>query len=261
MPPSLLVIANWKMNPSTANAARSLAAATSSSLRGVRGVDLAIAAPFPYLDIVRRAAPNAKLAAQDAYPLASGPVTGAVSAPMLKDAGVRYAIVGHSERRRLFQESDEFINAKVKALLAVGITPVLAIGEQAQESQAVVPRAIVMQLRAALLGIAGRDIARVVVAYEPVWAISTTPGARPDTPDNATRRAIYIRKLLTQITGRKRAEGMCIIYGGSVNAKNAASFIARDIRGMEGMLVGGTSLKVDEFRTLLRSLSALKRRA
>ncbi|RJQ37346.1 triose-phosphate isomerase [Candidatus Parcubacteria bacterium] len=257
---SLLVIANWKMNPPTAKAARSLAAAVASALRGARGIELVIAPPFPYLDAVRRAAPRAKLAAQDAYPLASGPVTGAVSAAMLKDAAVRYTIVGHSERRRLFQESDGFINAKIRALLAAGITPVLAIGEQAQESQAVVPKAIATQLRAGLAGIAARDIARVVVAYEPVWAISTTPGAKPDTPDNATRRAIYIRKLLVQMIGRKRAEGVRIIYGGSVNAKNAATFIARDIRGMEGMLVGGASLKPDEFRVLVRSVAAIKRR-
>src|SRR3989344_6914589 len=174
-----LSIANWKMNPSTRRAARDLAFRVGRSVRRVRGVDVAIAPPFPFLEAVRNAARNVLLAGQDVFSRPAGPFTGAVSPLILRDLGVSYCIVGHSERRRHFGETDESVREKVKALLAAGITPVIAIGEEGTEANAVVPKAIATELHGALAGISRRLLRSVVVAYEPVWAISTNPGARP----------------------------------------------------------------------------------
>lgn len=256
-----LIIANWKMNPRTRRAARELAAHAGRVLRRMRGVEVALAVPFPFLETVRRAAGHVRLAAQDVFSKPEGPFTGAVSPPMLRDFSVSYCIVGHSERRRHFGETDASVNQKVKALLAAGITPVVAIGEDTSEANAVVPKTLAIQLHGALHGIPRRLVRRVVVAYEPVWAISTNPNARPDTPDNATRRAIYIRKLLAKMAGIAVANNMRILYGGSANARNAAGFIADDIRGMDGLLVGGASIRADEFDALIRSVGLRRRRA
>lgn len=255
-----LIIANWKMNPASREAARDLAGRVGRSVRGARGVEVAIAPPFPFLETVRKAARNIRLAAQDVFSRPAGPFTGAVSPSMLRDLGVSYCIIGHSERRRHFGETDTAVNGKARALLAVGITPIIAIGEEAQEANAVVPKAIATELHGALAGIPRRLLRRIVIAYEPVWAISTNPGARPDTPDSAARRAIYIRKILAKIAGARIADGIRILYGGSANAKNAAGFLANDIRGMDGLLVGGASLQADEFVALVRAVAVRRRR-
>ena len=251
-----LVVANWKMNPTSLRAAEALARRIAVGLGGVSGVEVAIAPPFPYLAMVGRVTRRRTvLAAQDAWAGAGGAYTGAVSPPMLRDLGVRYVILGHSERRRFFGEDDGLINRKVKAVLAAGLIPIIAIGEEHRESEAVTPTLLAHQLSRTLDGIPRRRLRAVVVAYEPVWAISTTPGAHPDTPDNATRRAIYIRKLLVKIAGPSVADTIRIIYGGSATAKNASSFLANDIRGMEGLLVGGASLDAEEFIKIVKSVA------
>ena len=249
-----LVIANWKMNPSSARAARALFGELRRRLARLRGVEVAVAPPFPYLGLTRGARPFA-LAAQDTFWEPSGAYTGEVSPAMLADLGVRYVLVGHSERRRIFGDDDAAVNRKLGALLKAGLRPVLAIGEERHESREVVPSKLAAELGRALEGIFRHDLPRVVIAYEPVWAISTTPGARSDTPDHATSRAIYIRKLLTKLAGRRTADRIRIIYGGSVSANNAAGFISRDIRGMEGLLVGGASLDAEEFIKIVRSVA------
>lgn len=253
-----LVIANWKLYPPTRREALRLARAIAAGTRGTR-VAVAIAPPFPYLEAIRTRAPNLTLCAQDSFWEPAGAYTGEVSASMLRDLGVRYCLVGHSERRRLFGEDDATVNRKVRGLLRAGITPVIAIGEGARESREVVPPMIADQLARAIAGIPKPSLRRIVIAYEPVWAISTTPRATPDTPDNATRRAIYIRKLLTKHLGARTANAVRIIYGGSVNAKNAAAFLAADIRGMEGLLVGGASRSAEAFVAIVRAVAALHR--
>ncbi len=254
-----LIIANWKVNPVSAAAARGLFGRIGRGLARARGVEVAVAPPFPYLPLLRPGR-KVKLAAQDVFWEERGAYTGEVSAPMLRDLGVSYVIIGHSERRRIFGEGDEAINRKVRAVLKAGLVPVVAIGEEALESNEVVPQELARQLSQALLGIASPKLAGAVVAYEPVWAISTRPGSRPDTPDNATRRALYIRKLIMKMLPRRTADTIRVIYGGSVNAKNGAQFISRDIRGMEGLLVGGASLNPKEFVEIVRSVSRAARR-
>lgn len=249
-----LIIANWKMNPASRAAVRGLFGNIRRGLATVRGVEVVIAPPFPYLALFRPSG-KVKLAAQDVFWEERGAYTGEVSPRMLKDLGVRYVIIGHSERRRIFGEGGEVINRKVRAVLEAGLIPVVAIGEEALASNEVVPQELARQLSQALLGIPPKKLAGAVVAYEPVWAISTRPGSRSDTPDNATRRAIYIRKLLMKMLSPRTADTIRVIYGGSVNAKNGAEFISPDIRGMEGLLVGGASLNPKEFVEIVRSVS------
>ena len=252
-----LVIANFKMNPSTLSATRALIRAIERGVRRTRNVECGIAPPTAFLLGTRKHLSRSLLGAQNVAPVASGAWTGEVSARMLADVGVRFVIIGHSERRRLFGETDERINQKVRMAVAARLSPVVAIGEEQAESEAVVPPAIARQLTLAIEGIPRRSLAHLVVAYEPVWAIGT---GRADTPDNATRRAIYIRKLLVKLLGARIATSVRILYGGSVTAKNARAFIAEDIRGMDGLLVGGASLAAREFVSIVESVGAAARR-
>ena len=156
----------------------------------------------------------------------------------------------------MFGETDEIINRKIKIVMKAGLIPILAIGEETPDAHDVVPRILQDQLTHGLQGIPKRALGRLVVAYEPVWAIGT---GKADTPDNATRRAIYIRKILTKFAGAGVAQKIRILYGGSVTSKNAASFIASDIRGMDGLLVGGASLKAEEFVKIVESVARARR--
>jgi len=253
------IVANWKMNPVNERAARVLFGRVRSKISGVRGVEIAIAPPFPYLAF-GRSSRSFRLAGQDVFWENAGAYTGEISPAMLKDLGVRYVLLGHSERRRLLGEVDEMINRKVRATLNARLIPIIAVGEETRESQEAVPPVLAQQIAAALKDIPRRMLRGIIIAYEPVWAISTMPGAKFDTPDHATRRAIYIRKILTKILGVRVADTVRIIYGGSVRAKNAGDFLAHDIRGMEGLLVGGASLDADEFAAIVRSVGVESRR-
>lgn len=253
MIPKLLIIANWKMNPPTLREAEKLFFDVWSEVRKIKKAEVVICPPFLWLESIRKRYNKALiLGAQDVFWETSGAYTGEISPPMLKNAGVKCVIIGHSERRGVLGESDEMVNKKVKAAVKSGLTAVLAVGEELKESQEVVPPVIASQIHKGLAGVTKSQIENIVIAYEPVWAIGT---GQADTPDNATRRAIYVRKILVKIVGRARAEKMRIIYGGSVTAKNAASFISRDIRGMDGLLVGGASLKAEEFVAIVRAVS------
>jgi triosephosphate isomerase len=171
---------------------------------------------------------------------------------MLKYLGVKAVLIGHSERRRFFGETDEIIHQKIKMTLGAGLRPILAIGEELPDSHDVVPRVLADQLTRSLTGIPKKKLSHLIVAYEPVWAIGS---GKADTSDNATRRAIYIRKLLTKLLGNRIADRIPILYGGSVTSKNAASFLVDDIRGMDGLLVGGASLRAEEFLAIARAIS------
>lgn len=247
-----LIVANWKMNPPTESSALGLARDIERGVAPFRSVAVVIAPPFPFLAAVRRVLKRTHLGAQNVFPAPGSASTGEVSPAMLRDLRVRYVIIGHSERRRVLGESDEIINQKLKACLKARLVPILAIGEALPDSQAVVPTVLFQQLSGALRGISKRELRGAVVAYEPVWAIGT---GQADTPDNATRRAIYIRKLLTRLVGRRIADTIRVLYGGSVTAKNAAAFFNRDIRGMEGLLVGGASLRPAEFIQIVASVA------
>lgn len=248
-----LLIANWKMNPASAKEAANLARSIRKGLAGRSRVAIIVAPPFPFLSEVRSIlGQNISVAAQDVAPFPTGAYTGAVSATMLKYLGVKAVLIGHSERRRFFGETDEIIHQKIKMTLKAGLRPILAIGEELSDSHDVVPQVLADQLARSLAGIPKKKLSHLVVAYEPVWAIGS---GKADTPDNATRRAIYIRKLLTKLLGNSIAARIPILYGGSVTSKNVASFLVDDIRGMDGLLVGGASLRADEFLSIVRVIS------
>lgn len=252
-----LVIGNFKMNPASLAKASELMRRIAAGISGQRGVEVLIAPPFPYLAAGRGMGRKAGLAAQDVFWENAGAYTGEVSPLMLRDLGVRAVIVGHSERRRILGETDEMVNKKVRAVLKARLMPIIAIGEESREAEDVVPPVLFEQLSRALAIIPKQQLRGIAVAYEPVWAIGT---GRADTADNAARRAIYIRKLLTKILGVRVANTIRVLYGGSVTSKNAASFISRDIRGMEGLLVGGASLDADEFVKIAESVAVGRQR-
>lgn len=249
-----LIIANWKMNPPTVKEAVLLAHGIERGASRYRNVEVIVAPPFHFLMSLGRVLKRVHLGAQDSAWAEAGPYTGEVSWLQLQSIGVRHVIVGHSERRLHMGETDDMIQKKVDALLRHGMTPIVCIGERMRIGNDI-PAVVGDQLKTALNGIARRVVKNLVVAYEPIWAISTVPGARPDTPDNAFRTKVYIQKILTGLYGRAAAQAVRIIYGGSVRSENAAPFLKEG--KMDGALVGGASLDSGEFIRIIHASSTI----
>jgi triosephosphate isomerase len=212
-----------------------------NALAGFNSFDIYIAPVFVALDRVREvvSSSNIKLAAQNMYYEDSGAFTGEVSPKMLKELGVQAVIIGHSERRRIFGETDELINKKIKKTLAEGLTPIFCIGETLEERQKGLTFCVLeKQVREGLYGLNADDVKKVVIAYEPVWAIGTGVVA---TPEQAQEAHEFVRLLLAKMFGEEVAESVTILYGGSVTPENFFGlFVKPDI---DGALVGGASLK------------------
>jgi triosephosphate isomerase len=212
-----------------------------NALAGFNSFDIYIAPVFVALDRVREvvSSSNIKLAAQNMYYEDSGAFTGEVSPKMLKELGVQTVIIGHSERRRIFGETDELINKKIKKALAEGLTPIFCIGETLEERQKGLTFCVLeKQVREGLYGINAEEVKRVVIAYEPVWAIGTGVVA---TPEQAQEAHEFVRSLLAKIYSDEVAQSVTILYGGSVTPENFFGlFVKPDI---DGALVGGASLK------------------
>ncbi len=249
-----LIIANWKANPDSPGRAVSLARSIECGIARYRNVEVVIAPPYPFLLPVARVLRKSKLGAQDTSWHDTGPFTGEVSWHHLKHMGVKYVIVGHSERKIYFGESDSMINKKVQVLLQHGLIPILCIGER-ERGGGEIPIMVGEQLKKALAGVRRNFIKNLVVAYEPIWAISTMPDARPDTPDNAFRAMVYIRRVISNLYDRKTADLVRVIYGGSVKSKNISLFLKEG--RMEGALVGGASLKAQEFAEIVAEASII----
>ena len=252
-----LIIANWKMNPASVREASALADHTEAAVRAAKNVEAVVAPPFPYFHAVKNEIRYVKLGAQNVWWTDEGPYTGEVSWRQLKQFGVQYVIVGHSERRIHAHEGDVMINRKIHVLLEHGIAPILCIGEQERESNNI-PETVGAELKAALENVKRSMIKKLIVAYEPIWAISTTSGSKPDTPANAFQAMVFIRKVISSLYGRAESDGVRVIYGGSVKASNIVSFLVEG--KMQGALVGGASLKPKEFREILRNVNNLKSR-
>ena len=236
------IAGNWKMNTSKAEAV-ALAKDLVEQLKGKPNKYM-IAPPFVYLDAVSQVVKgsNIILGAQDVASTGNGAHTGEVSAEMLKDIGVQAVIIGHSERRHEIGESDMLINAKVRKALASGLDVVLCIGELLSEREEGKAESVcAFQLDAGLSGVTAAEMARVTIAYEPVWAIGTGKTA---TSDQAEEVCAAIRECIREIYGEATGEAIRIQYGGSVNAKTAADLFAKP--NIDGGLVGGASLK-EEF--------------
>ena len=249
----ILIVANWKSNPDSTHGAVSLARAVESAHARFRRVRVIVAPPFPFIESVRAVLKSVHVAAQDVF-WDKGPFTGEVSPHQLKSLGVRYVIIGHSERRMYGGETDDRIQKKLAAALAKGISPIVCVGERERNGKDI-PALVGDQIRKALSGIPARLVSRVIIAYEPVWAISTNSGATPDTPENAFRAKMYIRRVLTDIAGQKKARGIPILYGGSVSPANITSFLQDG--EMDGALVGGASIDPKQFSDILRIVSRL----
>jgi len=236
-----LCVGNWKMHGTLAEA-RALAAAVRDGLKRPRGVEVVLCPPFTALAAVAEilGAGPLRLGAQNCHWEASGAHTGEVSPVMLADVGCRYVLVGHSERRREMGETDQQVNLKVQAALAHGLTPILCVGETADERrQGLTFTTVEGQLRA---GLAADAVARIVLAYEPVWAIGTGVNA---TPAQAAEVHGYLRGLLSELGSKETAGSIRILYGGSVKADNADSLAAEP--EIDGVLVGGASLNAQGF--------------
>jgi triosephosphate isomerase len=234
-----LVVGNWKMNGGLAANAGLLGEITSGWTR-LPGRELAVCVPYPYLMQAQAALSSTPIAwgAQDVSEHAAGAYTGEVSAGMLVEFGCRYAIVGHSERRAYFCDSDGVVAAKAKAALAAGITPIVCVGETLAEREAGTTEEVVLRQIDAVLEQVGRDASRMVVAYEPVWAIGT---GRTATPIEAQAVHATLRARLA----KRGVEQVPLLYGGSVKADNAQALF--EMADIDGGLIGGASLKSPEF--------------
>lgn len=250
-----IIIANWKMNPESREAARALASATDAAASKAASVNVAVAPPFPYLGEVAAALKHASLGAQDVFWEKQGAYTGEVSARQLKDAGASHVIVGHSERRMYLGETDEMIGRKTRAALEEGMTAVVCVGERERDG-AQTPSVVASQTRAALAGLKRSMLKRLIIAYEPVWAISTSRNTRGAcSPDDMFRARLIIEKTIAGLFGDQASRSVRIIYGGSVDKDNIAAALA-DGR-MDGALVGGASLDPDAFAEILRRAAAV----
>ena len=239
-----LVAGNWKMNGSVA-ANDALVRAVIAGMK-VAGCTVAVCVPAPYLAQVQmlRHGSGLELGAQDVSAHEQGAYTGEVSAAMLKEFGVRYAIVGHSERRQYHGESDQLVADKAKATLAHGITPIVCVGETLADREAGRTEEVVKRQLAAVIHTNGHCISEIVVAYEPVWAIGT---GRTATPEQAQQVHAVLRAQLKAATAHP--ERIAILYGGSMNAANAASLLAQP--DIDGGLIGGASLKAPDFLQII----------
>ncbi len=247
-----IVGGNWKQNTNRATAVQ-LAQDVATGLASVRGVEVAVFPPFPYLlavgEVLRKTGSAVALGAQDVYHQPDGAYTGEVSIAMLKDCGVSIVLTGHSERRHVLREIDDLINRKTQAVLSAGLRCILCIGETLDQRRAGETDAInETQVRLALAGVPKDHLANLIIAYEPVWAIGTGQNA---TPHDAQAAHASIRAVIADLFGSSIAAAIRIQYGGSVKSANAAVLLAG--ADVDGALVGGASLDAAEFASIVRA--------
>ena len=245
-----IVAGNWKMNKNTAEAVE-LVNGLKTLVADVKGVEAVVCPPFTLLSEVKKAlaGSNVKLGAQNMHTEEKGAFTGEISPAMLKDVGVEYVILGHSERREYFKESNEFINKKVKTAIKFGLTPILCVGEKLEEREAGTTEKVVREhVVEGFKDLTKEDAVKVVIAYEPVWAIGTGKTA---TPDQAQEVHAFIRKLLAEIYDEATAAEITIQYGGSMNDANAKELMAKP--DIDGGLIGGASLIAEKFAVVIKS--------
>ncbi|PIQ87299.1 MAG: triose-phosphate isomerase [Candidatus Omnitrophica bacterium CG11_big_fil_rev_8_21_14_0_20_45_26] len=239
-----LIVGNWKMYKSISEAT-TLINAIKAGVRAATEVNIAVCVPFTALQAANEALQGSKidLGAQNMHYESEGAFTGEISPLMLKEVGCRYVILGHSERRQHFKESDELINKKVLAALKYSFIPIVCIGETLEQREARQAFEVVKkQFEGSLAHLEAKDLERIVIAYEPVWAIGTGKTA---TPEQAEQMHSYIRRLLIEKYGDDTASKVRILYGGSVKPDNITQLMEKP--NLDGALVGGASLKAESF--------------
>ena len=243
-----IIAGNWKMNKTPEEAAELVRELV--PLVADAEAEVVVCPPFVCLDAVRKetAGSNIKLGAQNVHFEKSGAYTGEISADMLLAMGVEYVIIGHSERRQYFGETDCTVNKRAKAALAAGLKPIICVGESLEEREKGVTNELVgMQTKLALQGIPAEEVDKVVIAYEPIWAIGTGKTA---TAAEANETIGAIRKAIAQVYGEEVASKVRIQYGGSMNPKNASELMAQS--EIDGGLIGGASLKAEDFSKVVK---------
>jgi triosephosphate isomerase len=244
-----IVAANWKMNKTIGDGV-DLADEVKRGLADLDSADIVLCPPFTALksvgDLLRYG--NIKLGAQNVHFEAEGAFTGEISVAMLQDLGCEYVILGHSERRLYFGETDELVNRKARAVLAAGMHPIICVGETLEQREADETESVVRgQIKASLKGL-GEGLKQAVIAYEPVWAIGT---GRTASPEQAQQVHAFIRSLIGAIAGKKLAAGIRIQYGGSCKPDNAKTLFA--LPDVDGGLIGGAALKAQPFMQILQA--------
>ncbi len=248
-----VIIGNWKMNPITLKEAQKMLAGLKLGLRGNKA-EVVICPPFVYSVEAKKVFGNSgvRIGAQNCFGKDEGAFTGEISPTMLKDLGVKHIILGHSERRILMGESTIIVNKKIKAVLKNSLTPVLCFGESLEEKQQGQSFAsIEKKLKEMLDGVSKDDISRILFAYEPDWAISTNENIECS-PDDALTMALFIKKLMGEIYGKKAKDSVRVLYGGSVGKENANSYLENS--AISGLLVGGASLNIKEFLSIIHTV-------
>ncbi len=250
-----LIVANWKMNPKSQKEAEILFKNITKGVKNIKNTEIVVCLSFLFLSGIKKLK-NKKiiLGAQNVASEQSGAYTGEISSEMLYDAGVKYVIVGHSERRAL-GETNEIINKKLIQSLKSKLIPILCVGESVRSHDGFYLAQVREQLSLCLLGIPKNQIKQVVIAYEPVWALSSTSDRHDATPHDFEEMKIYIRKILSDIFGQNMVSSVRIIYGGSANKDNAESFLAI---GADGLLPGKASLDYKNFIKIVEIASSFK---
>lgn len=241
-----IMAGNWKMNK-TRDEALQFIYAVSNNVPSIDKLDSIICAPSIILrDLVKRQGDNLKIGAQNVHEKESGAYTGEISALMLKATGVEYAIIGHSERRQYYNETDESVNAKIFKSLEHSIKPIVCVGESlAERENGTTNEVLDKQIIGALKDVSAEALANIVIAYEPIWAIGTGKTASAEMADEACG---YIRSLIEKLYSKKESDEIRILYGGSVNTKNVDELMS--MPNIDGGLVGGASLDSDSFTKL-----------
>ena len=242
-----VIAGNWKMNMLPNEAINFIQGLDEK----VKGTEHEVVLCVPYTDIfysvLNAQETNIKIGAQNMHWEETGAYTGEVSAEMLKSVGVEYVIIGHSERRQYFAETDETVNKKLKKALSVGLKPIVCVGETLeQREKGITMKVITTQTEKALEGLNSEDVEKVIIAYEPIWAIGTGKTATKEDANDAVKQ---IREKIAEKYGQNTANGVIIQYGGSVKAANAKELF--EMSDIDGGLVGGASLKVDEFSNIV----------
>ncbi len=243
-----VIAGNWKMNM-TPSETKKLLAELIPVVEGKNGCDIVVCVPFVDIDaaVAMTRGTNIKVGAQNVHFEKNGAFTGEISADMLKECGAEYVVIGHSERRQYFGETDVTVNLRLKAALAAGLTPILCVGELLDErDRDITAEVVAIQTKIALLDVTAEDAKKVIIAYEPVWAIGT---GRTATAEQADEVCGIIRNVLAAKYGTDVAEAVTVQYGGSMKPGNAAELLAK--YHVDGGLIGGASLKASDFTAIV----------
>lgn len=245
-----VIAGNWKMNL-TPSQAKEFAADLFEHVKGRRSCDIVVCVPAIDIPVVAKvlAGTAVKVGGQNVHYEKKGAYTGEISAEMLVDAGAKYVVIGHSERRQYFGETDETVNLRTKAAINGDLTAIVCVGELLAEREAgITSEVVARQVKLALAGIPAEKMNRVIIAYEPVWAIGTGKTA---TAEQAEEVCAFIRSTVASLYSKSLARQLIVLYGGSMNAGNAAELLAME--NIDGGLIGGASLKADAFATIVEA--------